>query len=191
VIQEKEVQPIGSEKTVKIDLRVISATNEALDAKVRKHLFRADLYYRLHVVNIELPPLRQRPEDIPLLIAHFLEKYERPDLHLAVDTLKKLQHYPWPGNIRELENVVHRAIALNEGNLLLPEDLPQSVQGGPVVTQGLSLELPLEGLNLDAVEKSFLHAALSRTNGNQSQAAKLLGLTRPAFIYRMEKHGLR
>ena len=191
VLQDKEVQAVGSSKSVKVEFRLISATNENLEEKVRKHLFRADLYYRLHVVNIALPPLRQRPDDIPLLIAHFLEKYGHPEFNIAVDTLKKLQLYPWPGNIRELENVIHRAIALNEGNLLLPEDLPQNLQGGHVSVNGFHIELPPEGLQLEALEKSLLQAALARTNGNQTQSAKLLGLTRPAFIYRMEKYGVR
>ena len=191
VLQDKEVQPLGSNKSIKVDIRLISATNDNLDDKIRKHLFRSDLYYRLHVVAIDLPPLRQRAEDIPLLIAHFLKQYGHPDLHIAADTLNKLQRYPWPGNVRELENVIHRAIALNEGSLVLPEDLPQNIQGGQVEVKGFYIELPPNGINLEALEKSLLQAALTKTNGNQTQSAKLLGLSRPALIYRLQKFNLK
>ncbi|MFA5928013.1 MAG: sigma-54 dependent transcriptional regulator [Candidatus Margulisiibacteriota bacterium] len=191
VIEDKLIQPVGSSKSVKVDFRLISATNEDLEERVRRKLFRSDLYYRLHVVNIALPPLRHRQEDIPLLISHFLKKHGRPDLNIAADTLKKLQNYPWPGNIRELENVIQRAITLNEGHMLLTDDLPKNVQGGQAAGKGFKLDLPPEGIRLEELEKSLLQAALAKTNGNQTKSADLLGLSRPAFIYRMEKHGLK
>ena len=132
VIQDKEVHPVGAANSIKVDIRLISATNDDLEEKIKHKQFRADLFYRLHVVNIDLPSLRQRKEDIPLLVKHFLQKHGNTEMNLSEDALRKLQSYNWPGNIRELENVIHRAVTLNEGSLLLSDTLPQKIQTGEV-----------------------------------------------------------
>ena len=197
VVQEKVILPLGGTKEIKVDVRIISATNRDLAKEVLKGNFREDLYYRLNVITLELPPLRERREDIPLLIDHFLKKYAQKmgkEIEGISDfALKALMEYDFPGNVRELENIIERSVALETGPLILPENLILSrshrkEKNDPVVT------LPKEGLNLEdfltRIEVSLLKQALERTRGNKTEAAKLLGLNFRSFRYRLAKYGL-
>jgi two-component system, NtrC family, response regulator AtoC len=187
ILQSEEISPVGSEQSEKIDIRIIAATNENLLEQVNKKAFRADLFYRLNVVNIDLLPLRKRKDDIPILVQHFLQKHSESELFLSKETLKLLEQHNWPGNIRELENVIQRAITLNQGSLILPEDV--SISGSTVSSENnvLHIAIPDEGIDITEIEKELLEKALKKTLGNQTKAAQLLGLTRSAFIYRCQK----
>ena len=191
-IQEKEVTPLGSSRPVKVDVRIIAASNRNLDEEVRKGTFRDDLYYRLSVVPIHLPPLRERREDIPLLIEHFIsafsKEYNVEPKQLAPDALEKLVAYPWPGNIRELQNVIERVFALSQTTAITRADLPISVVGfeeHPVNFTELS-ELP----TLEVMEKSLIAAALQKSQGNKNEAARLLSIDRQRLYRKIEKYGL-
>ena len=190
VLQERHVEPVGSSKSIPVDVRIVAATNQDLARQVEDGEFRQDLYYRLNVVPLHVPPLRDRREDIPLLVRHFLAQFGEADLAVEPAALARLERYGWPGNVRELENTVERALALRahsdrltEADLLLPEEAPTRSQSGKI-------ELPEAGVSLDALERELMQAALSRTGRNQTRAAQLLGITRQKLIYRMQKHGL-
>ncbi len=128
VLQERELRPVGGTKKIKVDVRVIAATNTDLEEAVRKGQFREDLFYRLNVIPLHLPPLRERREDIPLLVEHFLRKYDHPTRAVSPEALNPLCHYHWPGNVRELENVVERAVALSNNTFISPSDLPEEIR---------------------------------------------------------------
>jgi two-component system NtrC family response regulator len=157
--------------------------------------FREDLYYRLAVIPLELPPLRDRAEDIPELVQHFFMKMKqeqgRPDLVLPPGLLPRFQDYRWPGNIRELENVIERIVVLTRGDEIMLSDLPDFLRRERPAVDMLQLELPAQGISLEAVEKDLILRALDRFRGNQTHAAKYLDISRKALIYRMEKHGIR
>lgn len=191
-IQEKEVTPLGSNRPVKVDVRIIAASNRNLEEEVRKGTFRDDLYYRLSVVPIHLPPLRERREDIPLLIEHFIsifsKEYNVEPKQLTPDALEKLVSYPWPGNIRELQNVIERVFALSQTTEITRAGLPISVVGfeeHPVSFTELS-ELP----TLEAMEKSLIAAALQKSQGNKNEAARLISIDRQRLYRKIEKYGL-
>jgi nitrogen regulation protein NR(I) len=204
VLQEREIDTVGSSVPRKVDARVIAATNQPVAAMVESGKFRKDLYYRLNVVPIVLPPLRERIEDIPLLARHFLARFGGESLTLEEEAVGKLLRHTWPGNVRELENAMERAILLRKqadriaaGDILLGEEAPKPE---PSTTEGTpggaerrrsSFTLPEEGVVLDEVERDLIEQALSATSGNQSAAARLLGISRQTLIYRMQKHGLR
>ncbi len=186
-LQSRRINRVGSNKETELDIRLICATNMPIYERVRAQEFRQDLLYRINTVEITLPSLRNRIEDLPLLAAHFLQgyarKYQKPGLRLAANTLKKLQKYHWPGNIRELQHALERAAILSEGRVLQPEDFrfhidEKADEGGDEI------------LRLDEVEKSVIKKALTRHKGNISQTAKELGITRAALYRRMEKHAL-
>lgn len=204
-LQDKVVRPVGASKEIPVDVRIIAATNRNLKEDVKNGLFREDLYYRLRVVEISVPSLRARRDDIPLLIAHFLEKegYSRGEAaRVSPEALTLLVQYDYPGNIRELENIVARACVLGGGGLL-PETLPEEVryfkpsgQGGSEPQRGNSdfscnelLPIDLESL-LEDLEKKYLLIALSRTDGLKKDAARLLGLNFRSFRYRLKKYGI-
>ncbi len=197
VVQEKVVLPLGATKEIKIDVRIISATNRDLAKEVLEGKFREDLYYRLNVITLELPPLRERREDIPLLVDHFLKKYARKmgkEIQGISDfALKALMEYDFPGNVRELENIIERSVALETGPLILPENLVLS-RRQKTDTRTFSVTLPENGLDLESflaeIEVSLLKQALARTGGNKTEAAKLLGLNFRSFRYRLAKYGL-
>ncbi|MBI4609930.1 MAG: sigma-54-dependent Fis family transcriptional regulator [Candidatus Rokubacteria bacterium] len=180
-----------------MDVRLIAASNTDLEAAVADGRLREDLFYRLNVVRIHLPPLRERREDIPLLVTSFLQKFAaqlgREVPALAPDALAMLEQYHWPGNIRELENVIERAVVLGPRDRLTVDSLPESLSL-PRAPSGLDLDLPPEGLNLEAtldrLEKKLLQLALDRTNGVQTHAAELLGMTFRQFRYKLQKHAL-
>ena len=202
VLQEREFQRLGGTRTLKADVRVIAATNRDLAAAIASERFREDLYYRLNVFEIHVPPLRERPEDILPLAEAFLEELGstmgRPAAGISRDAGEWLVEYSWPGNVRELRNAIERAILLCDGGLITREHLPTAtaLRSGPVLSSGLkgSLDptapLPAGGVDLEAVEKTFVAKALGQTKGNKSRAARLLGLTRAQFYSRLEKYGL-
>ena len=199
VLQERKVKPVGSTAEVPFEARLLAATNKRLDEEVRGGRFREDLFYRLNVITIELPPLRRRAEDIPELAEFFLsglaEDLGRPALRFSPEALSVLRAYPFPGNVRQLQNIVERAATLAESDVLGPETLPAPLRGEqatpPPGTD--AVEIPetfsLER-HLDEAERRYLLAALRRANGVKTRAAELLGLTFRSFRYRLAKHGL-
>jgi two-component system response regulator PilR (NtrC family) len=196
-IQEREVRRVGDTRDVKVDVRLIAASNRDPEKAVAEGTLREDLFYRLNVIPIHLPPLRDRREDIPLLVAHFLQKFSRElgkDVKgVTPEALAVLERYHWPGNIRELENVLERAIVLGAGDTLGADALPDSVRRERPV-RGLDIDLPEEGIDLestlDAVERRYLQRALERTQGVQTKAAELLKMTFRQFRYKVQKHNL-
>ncbi len=193
LLQEKEIEKLGEGKPTKVDARILAATNRDLGALVKSGDFREDLYYRLAVIPIELPPLRERATDVPVLADHFLDKYARKfgkKLELDRSVFPILERYPWPGNIRELENLMERLAALHPAGTVLPEDLPESFRSGASTVGEVVVQIPAEGLDLQKLEEGLIKEALERNDWNQTRAAKFLGLTRNTLIYRMQKFGL-
>jgi two-component system response regulator PilR (NtrC family) len=197
VLEDPEIRPVGGVKPMRVDVRIVAATNRDLAQAMAAGSFRQDLYYRLNVILLHLPPLRERREDLPLLVDHFLRKFAeasaRPIKVVSPGMFATLESYPWPGNVRELENVIERAVTLERGPELGPEALPESLRNrrAPDVTP---IELPAEGLNLDrlieGLEKDLLTQALRRSNGVQTRAAQLLQTSFRSFRYRLQKYGL-
>ena len=186
VLQDREFERLGSNKTMHTDVRVIAATNVDLRAALEQGTFREDLYYRLNVVPINIPPLRERKEDIPFLAEYFAEKFGG---HISEGAIERLVAYHWPGNVRELENVLERSILLSEHARLDAGDIRiEAGQRARPVAEGDHF-LP-EGMTLDQYEQSILREAIKRSNGNKSQAARLLGLTRNALRYRLAQMGI-
>ncbi len=198
-LETRSFRRVGSTKELHVDLRIISATNVDLQTAVAQGLFRDDLYYRLNVLTITLPPLRERPEDIELLVEHFLRMYsnEAEPLCISTEAMALLQQYSWPGNIRELRSVIQRGQIVCDGHEILPKDLPENIRHVDAnARQRLSelqqqMHLPPDGLDLPAfiqhLEHGFIAEALERCNGNQVQAAALLGLSRDQLRYRLQR----
>lgn len=193
-IQEREIDKIGNPHPVKINVRIVAATNRNLKNLVEDGEFREDLYYRLSVVTIEIPPLRERREDIPLLAQHFLGelrvRYRLPQLALSDEAMDRLCQYDWPGNVRELQNVIERLVVLATGYVINEPDLPEEIRRTEARIGSINLRLPEEGINLDAVEKELLLRALEKHKWNQTRAARYLNISRKTLIYRMEKFAL-
>jgi DNA-binding NtrC family response regulator len=187
-LERREVVPVGAEKPEPIDVRLVCATNLSRDRLVDENLFRQDLLYRINTVEITLPPLRERREDIPLLLAHYAalysQKYNLPARRLSADLIDRLTAWSWPGNVRALRHAVERAVILADGDMLGTADFPLSETGGPAAE-----DTPGEA-RLDAVEKSTITRALEKHGNNVSRAAQALGLTRASLYRRMEKYGL-
>lgn len=194
VLEQREVVRLGESSPRAIDVRVIAASNRDLGAMVGMHEFREDLYFRLAVVPIELPPLRNRREDIPLLAAHLLaqslERHRRSGIRLDRSVIEALASHDWPGNVRELANVIERMVVLARTEVLSLDDLPEAIGNRSRHVAGVVLEVPEDGVSLDDVERELLRLALERHDGNQTRAARFLRITRSALIYRMQKHGL-
>jgi two-component system response regulator AtoC len=193
VLQEREFERLGSNVTRHIDVRVIAATNQDLRAALEQGTFREDLYYRLNVVPLNIPPLRERKQDIPFLVEHFIEKLG-PDtgnrVKSATDAaIAKLMEYHWPGNVRELENVIERSLVMCNGTQLDAADIKLESAVYHRNNSGAPAFLP-EGVSLDQYEQDLIREALRRADGNKSQAARLLGLTRNALRYRLSQMGL-
>ena len=184
VLQNKEVIRVGGTEKITVDVRVIAATNIDLEALIKDGRFRSDLYYRINIFPIQLPPLRERKEDIPELIQYFLGRTGRG---ISPNARKQLIEYDWPGNVRELQNVLERASIIAE-TAIDTEHLPQVIK---TVASEISFEIPDEGIRLDEWEAGLLRAALRKTQGNKTQAASLLGITRRRLYSLMEKHGIR
>lgn len=192
-LQEQEIERVGGTSVIKIDVRIVAATNRNLSKMVDEGHFRADLYYRLNVIPIELPALRMRKEDIPILIDYFLEKYckelGKEKILMSSDSLEKLIEYEWKGNIRELENVIERLVILCDGIKISKVDLPvEIVKKNELKTEFV---LPENGIKLEELEKNIIGQALEKTDYNQTRAAILLGISRHTLIYRMEKYNIR
>jgi transcriptional regulator with GAF, ATPase, and Fis domain len=194
LLQQREYSPVGDSKTYRCDLRVVAATNRDLEAEVRAGRFREDLYYRLNVIPMHIPPLRERRDDIAALVMHFFQRMRedlgREDLDgFSLEAMTLLETYSWPGNIRELQNVVERAVLLAIGPEVSAQDLPMTVRARDVrngTASGLPAELPAMGLDLKAVvdeyESNLIRQALARTGGNKNRAAQLLGLNRTTLV---------
>jgi DNA-binding NtrC family response regulator len=182
---------VGGNQDLKVDVRVIAATNRDLKEEVKKGGFREDLFYRLNVLAVELPPLRERVGDIPLLAEYFAQRFasefRKPVRGVHKDAMALLVSYSWPGNVREFRNSIERAVLLCEREQLSRDAFSTLEKGS---TLSADIALPAEGINLEQLERSLVQQALERTKGNQTQAAKLLGLNRDQIRYRIEKFGL-
>ncbi|WP_432821843.1 sigma-54-dependent transcriptional regulator [Trichloromonas sp.] len=196
VLQERRFRRVGGTAEIETDVRIVAATNRDLSVMMAEGGFREDLYYRLNVVTLETPPLRRRPEDIPLLALSFLQRFSlelgRRVTALAPEVLDLLQGYSWPGNVRELQNTLERGVLFCQGDVLLPEHLPEVLhrQDAPAATAaGLELDRPLPEL-LDRIEADLIHRALVQARGVQAQAAEILGISRSNLQYKLKKHDL-
>jgi two-component system, NtrC family, response regulator len=194
VLQEHEIDKIGYPQPIKINVRILAATNRDLTKLVEDAALREDLYYRLSVIVIDVPPLRERREDIPLLIDHFLsrlaEQYSQPRLKLSDQVMEVMVRYGWPGNVRQLENQIERLATLASTDIISVEDLPAEVRATGSRVAKIHLALPDDGIDLEEVEKEILLQALEKSEWNQTRAAHYLNITRKTLIYRMEKFGL-
>ena len=193
VLQEQEIVRIGESTPRKIDVRIIAATNQNLEKMVEDGTFREDLYFRLAVVPVNLPPLRRHREDIPLLINHFFkrakEKHGFGNLKIKREVFNGLSNYHFPGNVRELENLIERMVVLSDNEKITLQDVPPSITKPVEIFGNVRMELPAENISLDKVEREIIRYALDMHNGNQSQTARYLSITRSALIYRMQKFG--
>ncbi len=201
VLQEERVRRVGDSRDIPVDVRIIAATNRNLEALLREGTFREDLYFRLNVIPIRVPPLRERPEDIPKLVLYFVARYgERPDgrgVEVRPDALAALTAYSWPGNVRELENVIERSIAMHPDGTITLEALPESIRGGAATAETAPLEvpgIPPQGINLEEkvneFERALVARALQLAGGRRAEAARLLGLNDRTLRYRLDKYGL-
>ena len=198
VLQERKVKPVGSTEEIPFEARILAATNKRLEGEVKSGRFRQDLFYRLNVIGIELPPLRERPGDIRVLANFFLEQMReelgRANLRFSPEALQLLENYSFPGNVRQLQNIVERAATLSEGDLLQPSTLPASLRGEPEANSSVAEVMLAPGFSLerhlDEAERRHLLAALEKAGGVKTRAADLLGLTFRSFRYRLAKHGL-
>ena len=189
MIEDRQVRPLGDTRSYPLDVRFISTSNRDIQSLIRQGRFREDLYYRLKVIDMEIPPLRERKEDIPLLVRHFIEKFEmelNKDISgVSEEALRILMNYSWPGNVRELENVVQRALTLSLQESISPEDLP------PALVQGADENLVEKGLRkqltLDQLEKEYIRRVLSEAGGNKSRAAEILGLDRKTLYRKIQE----
>lgn len=198
VLQERKVRPVGATEETHVDTRVIAATNRDLASMVSAGTFREDLYYRISVIPIELPPLRERSEDIAELATHFVQKFcatTGRNLTISESAMRLLERYSWPGNVRELEHTIERAVALEHTSTIEPERLPEKVTNYNPYRVAEAMEFPDEGINLtahlDQLEKSYLVEALRRTSGNQTNASELLKLSVRSLRHLLDKHGIR
>jgi two-component system NtrC family response regulator len=189
-IQEREVVPLGSTRAIAVDVRLIAATNRDIEAEVEEGRFRRDLFYRLNVVRIDLPPLRARPDDVPVLVAHFVNRYSTQygvaPKAVTPDALACLQAYDWPGNVRELQNVVERAFALSDADTLTLADLPASLRR----TDGRGIPAPAARHTLDETERGLIAETLAATKGNKNETARRLGIDRQRLYRKLRKYGL-
>ena len=195
LIQDGEIEKLGSEVRNRVDVRIIAATHRDLQAMIEDGTFRQDLYYRLAVIPLALPPLRERAEDIPDLVQHFFresqQKNGRPELVMSAVLLPYFARYRWSGNVRELENVMERIVVLARGKEITVEDLPRFLRQERGGLEALEIDLPPQGISLEAVEKELILKALEKCSWNQTRAARYLDISRKTLIYRMERHGLR
>jgi len=196
VLQEMEFERVGGTRTIKVDVRILSASNRDIKEDVEAGLFREDLFYRLNVIHIEVPSLKERGEDIRLLVNHFIDKYgvdeEKKRIELSPEAWKVLYNYSWPGNIRELENVIERAVVLNSGGVIRPEDLPGNLSGEEQeldIERFIPLNAPLQK-TLEQIEEKLIRRALKECNNVQSHAAEMIGITKSLFQHKMKKYNI-
>lgn len=197
-LQEREIRRVGGVKDIPVDVRVLAATNRDLLKMTEEKRFREDLYYRLNVLSIEIPPLRERNSDIPVLTDYFLKKHTRGtdrEIKLSPEAKKIIENYHYPGNVRQLESAIERAILLCENDVIMPDDLPPEMTAGDrsaaAAAGNEQFILPPEGVNFEDVERSLIMQAMERTDHNITKAAKLLGLTFRTLQYRLEKFGIK
>jgi len=185
VLQEHEIKRVGETETIKVDVRIVAATNRDLEELVEARKFREDLYYRLNVVSISVPPLREREEDVPLLVDHFLSKYasenQKPLPRISPEALDLLVRYRWPGNVRELENMIERMVTLSQSGIIFSEDLPSRLR---IDSTDVDLSSFPTGIPLSQIEKLYIERVLEETGGNKKKAAEILGINRRT-LYRM------
>jgi len=193
-LQEKEIRRIGGKENIPVDVRIVAATNRDLDDAVREGKFRADLFYRLNIVKLTLPPLRDRISDIPLLAEHFLAKHGEkgvpPVREVTKEAMRLLMRYAWPGNIRELSSVVERAVVLAEGGKIGPGELPLELREGADAVPARAFDLPPQGVEFEKVEEHLLRQAVGRSGGVHTRGAELLRMSYKAYIYRLKKFGI-
>ncbi len=192
VLEDRTFKRLGGVSDIHVDIRVVAATNTDLDRQVREGAFRTDLFYRLNTFPIQIPPLRERTEDVPILMRFFVDQFNR-EFNKQVegadrDALAALERHPWPGNVRELRNAVERAMILGQGSTLKKTDFAFSLETFGDARSASHFELPAEGINMEALERDLVRQALERSKGNQSRAAQLLGMTRDQIRYRLEKY---
>jgi DNA-binding NtrC family response regulator len=192
-LETGEIQPVGETHTSRVDVRVIAATNSNLPDKINRGEFRRDLYYRLNVVPLDIPPLRERTGDIQVLLTHFMSQFASehrlPESSFSKGAITRLSAYNWPGNVRELRNVCERLSILLAGRTIDENNLPPEIVNRVPQPKPL-FDLPEFGIDLEKVEIDLIRQALSRTNGNRSRSARLLGISRDTLLYRMQKHGI-
>jgi DNA-binding NtrC family response regulator len=194
LIQNREIKPLGSSEVLTVDIRIIAATNKLIEQEIKNGRFREDLYYRLNVIPIQLPPLRERKTDIPILLENFLKKYN--SIHskhinkLNDDAVSLLLKYNWPGNVRQLESVVERTVLLTEGNTITKDDLPLEVKATPIEINKYEFDLPETGINFYELEREILVQAMKKSDGIIAKAANLLGMSYRTLQYRLEKFGI-
>jgi two-component system, NtrC family, response regulator PilR len=193
-IQEREIRRVGGKTSIPVDVRIVSATNKDLEQEIRKGNFREDLFYRLNVIRIDLPPLRERGSDIIALAGFFVNKYAHAsgvDIKgISKQTMKLLMEYTWPGNVRQLESVIERSILMSEGDSILPEDLPAEIHRGSTPSSGIGFDLPPEGISIEELERDLIIKAMERVGWVIGKAAPLLGMTYKTLQYRLEKFGI-
>jgi len=194
LIEQKTFRRVGGVKDIHVDVRIITATNKDLRKLIAEGRFREDLFYRINIIALRIPALRERREDILPLVKHFVDKYNE-DFHKTIRKMsKEVEHffmaYDWPGNVRELKNVIERAMILGEGDTLLLEHLPMEIVGENQERIMTGLRLPPEGISMDKLEEALVREALKMTGGNQTKAARLLGISRDSLRYRMQKFGI-
>ncbi len=191
-LQQREIKRVGGVRPVSIDVRVIAATNRKLEQMMREGSFREDLYYRVNVIRLFIPPLRERRDDIPLLVNHFLKKYcgEGVQKKFSRDALDMALRYGWPGNVRQLESLVERAVLLSDGDTIGPNDFPVEVKEPAGSRAELAIEIPDEGISLAEVERTLMVKALRKADWSLNDAARLLGITYKTLLYRMQKFGI-
>lgn len=192
VLQEREFERVGDSNTIKVDVRIIAATNSNLLRMVDEGAFRNDLYYRLNVIPIHLPPLRERKEDVPLLVQHFLEKFQGKQMTVSQEAMRRLMSYHWPGNVRQLENAIERAVAFSGGRTQIDlADMPPELSQGTAPPPGAPVALPENGLDLGefiaGIERDLIERSLERTGGNKGKAARLLNLKRTTLVEKLKR----
>ncbi|MFM8330572.1 MAG: sigma-54 interaction domain-containing protein [Candidatus Methylumidiphilus sp.] len=195
-LETGEIQPVGDTHSQRVDVRVIAAANSNLDKRIAAGEFRKDLFYRLNVVPLHIPPLRERSGDVQLLLTHFMRhfanEHKLPSPTVSKSALQRLQDHAWPGNVRELRNVCERLSILLAGRAIEESNLPREILNPPAASpKDNSFALPEGGIELEKVELDLIQQALARTNGNRSRSARLLGISRDTLLYRMHKHNLR
>ena len=196
VLEEREIRRIGGTQNIKVDVCVIAATNKDLIQAVREGAFRDDLYFRLNVIPLHVPPLREHPDDIPLLVNFLIQKFsneytEALPKQVTPQAMSALRRYQWPGNIRQLENYLRRIFVLSESEIIDLDELPPEILDTSLPTTDLEFDIPEEGVSLDDIIKEYICSALAKSNGTQIQAAKLLGISRRKLQHRMQKYGLQ
>jgi two-component system NtrC family response regulator len=195
VLQEHQFERVGGTERIEVDVRIIAATNKDLEQKIKEGTFREDLYYRLNVVSINIPPLRERKEDILPLIENFIDKYckenNKEKLEVSKEAVDVLMKYPYPGNVRELENIIERAVVLTRGKVITLNDLPMNIKGFKEEKTLGSLDEGTLTDQVEALEKQLIFDALQQSDGNQTKAGKLLGLTERNLRYKLKKYNIK